>query len=143
MNSETIHLLNRLLAIHMRSFVQYLRYAKPYVPPGREEVLETVEAVAEDQEVMSDRISRMVIDAGSLPRTGEFPMEFTDLHDLSVDFLLQAAVRYQEYDVQTIQEIVTRLAAEPASRAIAEEALGMAKGHLDSLRELTRAPAAV
>ena len=142
MNIETIHVLNRLLAIHERSFVQYLEYARPYVPPGREDLLEALEAMDRDQDVLAGRISHMIIDAGALPRSGEFPMEFTDMHDLAVDFLLQAAVRYQEYDVAAIQEIVDRLQAEPAARAMAEEALGMAKGHLDTLRELVQPTAA-
>ncbi len=62
------------------------------------------------------------------------------LHDLSLDFLIAAAVRYQEYDLTAIQEIVDGLAPAPAARALAEEALGMSKGHLDSLRELGHAP---
>ncbi len=109
--------------------------------PGGAEVLETVAAIADDQDVLADRISRMIVDADALPRTGEFPMEFTDLHDLDLDFLLQVGVRYQEQDAAAIQEIVEQLHECPAARAIAEEALGMAKGHLDSLRELAAAPA--
>jgi len=142
MNIETIGLLNRLLAIHERSFIQYLEYARPYVPAGREEVLEALEAMASDQDVMAGRISHMIIDAGALPRSGEFPMEFTDMHDLGVDYLVQAAVRYEEFDVERIQEIVDRLSTEPAAKAVAEEALGMAKGRLDTLRELASPPKA-
>jgi hypothetical protein len=142
MTSETIHLLNRLLAIHERSFVQYLGYARPYVPPGREELVDALAAMDHDQDVMAGRISHMIIDGGALPRSGEFPMEFTDMHDLSVDFLLRAAVRYQEYDVEAIADIVGRLSTEPAAKAVAEEALGMAKGHLDTLRELAASKAA-
>jgi hypothetical protein len=50
--------------------------------------------------------------------------------------LISAAVKYQEFDLTAIQRIVDGLATAPAARAIAEEALGMSKGHLDSLREL-------
>ncbi len=32
---DTIHVLNRVLEILERSFPQYLRYARPYIPPGR------------------------------------------------------------------------------------------------------------
>jgi hypothetical protein len=135
MNVETLGLLNRLLAIHERSFVQYLAYATPFVPAGKEELLDALAVIDNDQDVIARRISSMIVDGGGLPRSSGFPMEFTDLHDLDVDFLLQAAVRYQEYDIQAIGEIVSRLQQEPAARAIAEEALGMAKGHLDALRE--------
>jgi hypothetical protein len=140
MTVDAIRLLNRLLAIHCRSFVQYLRWSKPYVPQGHEDELDTLTAIAADQDALAERISRLVIDAGALPRSGEFPMEFTDLHDLDLDFLIAAAVRYQEDDLASVQQIVDALASAPAGRAIAEEALGMSKGHLDSLRELIHVP---
>jgi hypothetical protein len=142
MKPDAIHLLNRLLAIMCRSFPQYLRYARPHVPAGRGDVLEALEAVALDEDVLAERISRAIIDAGALPRTGEFPMEFTDLHDLDVDYLVKIAVRYQEQDAAAIQEVVEGLQTAPAAKALAEEALGLAKGHLDSLYELTQQPAA-
>ncbi|HYO25531.1 MAG TPA: hypothetical protein VEQ85_11355 [Lacipirellulaceae bacterium] len=137
---QAANLLNRLLAIHCRSFIQYLRWSRPYVSPGHEEELETLTAIASDQDALAERISRSIIDAGALPRSGEFPMEFTDLHDLDLDFLIVAAKRYQEYDVAAVQQIVDALQEWPAARALAEEALGMSKGHLDSLRELVRVP---
>jgi len=142
MKADTIYWLNRLLAIHCKSFPQYLRWSRPHVPPGRGEELAALEAVAMDQDVMGDRISRMIVDGDALPRTGEFPMEFTDLHDLDIDYLLRLTVRYQQQDVKAIQELVDRLQTAPAARSIAEESLGMAKGHLDTLRELTKPAAA-
>ena len=142
MKADTIYWLNRLLAIHCKSFPQYMRWSRPHVPAGRGEELESVEAIALDQDAMGDRISRMIIDGHALPRSGEFPMEFTDLHDLDVDYCLRLAAKYQEQDVATIQGLVERLQTAPSAKAIAEEALGMAKGHLDTLRELSHANAA-
>ncbi|MEQ8210722.1 MAG: hypothetical protein RH917_12905 [Lacipirellulaceae bacterium] len=141
MSPETVQALNRLLAILCRSFPQYLQYSRPHVPKGRDDVLESIEAMVTDQNTISDRINRLLSDSGSRRRTGDFPMEFTDLHDLSIDFLLKYAANYQEQDIAKIDEIVQQLRTAPAAKAIAEEALGMAKGHLDSLRDLTLAPA--
>jgi hypothetical protein len=137
---DVIRHLNRLLAIHCRSFIQYLRWARPHVPPGHEDEIDALTAIADDQDGMAERITRLILDSGALPRSGEFPMEFTDLHDLDIDFLISAAVKYQEFDLTAIQRIVDGLATAPAARAIAEEALGMSKGHLDSLRELVHVP---
>jgi hypothetical protein len=142
MKADTIYWLNRLLAIHCKSFPQYMRWSRPHVPAGRGEELEAVEAIALDQDAMGDRISRMIVDGHALPRSGEFPMEFTDLHDLDVDYCLRLAAKYQEQDVAAIQALVERLQTAPSAKAIAEEALGMAKGHLDTLRELSHAGAA-
>ena len=127
---------NRLLAIHCRSFPQYLTYARPYAPRACREKLECVEQIAEDQRQMSDRIVAALREAEVTPNTGNFPMEFTDTHDLSIDFLLKEAVRYQRQDIASIEECVDRLSGAPQAFALAEEALGMAKGHLDTLEEL-------
>ncbi|RIK87290.1 MAG: hypothetical protein DCC67_02065 [Planctomycetota bacterium] len=138
MKADAIHWLNRLLAIHCKSFPQYLQWSRPHVPAGRGEELEAIRAIAADQDALADRISRMIIDADALPRSGEFPMEFTDMHDLDIDYLIRAAVGYQQQDVKVIERLVERLETAPAARAIAEEALGMAKGHLETLRELAK-----
>jgi len=138
---STIAALNRLLAIVGRSFPQYLQYSRPYIPPGCENVVETIASIAADQNVLADRISQMLVDAEAPIRSGEFPMEFTDMHDLGIDFLVNMGIAYQEQDIGAIGQLVEQLPGAPAAKALAEEALGMAKGHLESLRELT--PAAV
>lgn len=142
MNRATLYsLLTQLLGIVAKSFPQYLRYSRPYVPPGRENVMETLEGIANDQDVLADRISQMITDVGAPLRTGEFPMEYTDTHDLGIDYQISAAVEYQQQDIDSIRQIVDGLGDFPAAKALAEETLGMAKGHLESLEELTVQPA--
>lgn len=132
----TAPLLSRLLAIVRRSFPQYVKYSRPYVPPGREELMETIDSIVVDQDVLAQRIGNMLIDMQAPLRSGEFPMEYTDMHDLSIDYLIASAVDYQQQDITAIQQIAEQLQMAPAAKALAEEALGMAKGHLDSLQEL-------
>ena len=132
----TNDLLNQLLGIVGRSFPQYLQYARPYVPPGRSDLMEMIGAVVGDQNGMVERLSQMLSDAQTPPRFGEFPMEYTDLHDLDINYLMKIAVKYQEQDIESIAAIAEQLRLAPAAQSLAEEALGMAKGHLDSLREV-------
>ena len=134
--TSAIPVLQRLMALLRRSFPQYLLYSRPYVPSGKTTMMETVESIAADQEVLAERIGRMLEDANTPPRSGEFPMEFTDLHDLDIDFLIPYAISYQQQDIATIGELVQQLQMAPAAKSLAEESLGMAKGHLDSLQEL-------
>jgi hypothetical protein len=137
---DTIETLNRVLVLLQRSFPQYLRYARPYIPPGREEVMQTIDEIVTCQDSLAARIEQFVDESGGLPDSGKFPIEFTDTHDLSIDFLIREAIGYQTQDVANLQECVERLRLSPAAQSLASEALGMAKGHLESLRELPVKP---
>jgi hypothetical protein len=64
-------------------------------------------------------------------------MEFTDTHDLSIEFSIHEAMDYQKQDIADLEQCVERLRQAPAAQTLAAEALGMAKGHLASLVELT------
>lgn len=132
----TNQLLNRLLAIVGRSFPQYLTFSRPYIPAGRANLMETIESIVADQDVMTERLSQMLKDSNSPARQGDFPMEYTDLHDLDIDFLMRAAANYQRQDIESIAEVVDELRLAPAAQSLAEEVSGMTKGHLDSLLEL-------
>ena len=129
-------LLNRLLAIVSRSFPQYLQFSRPYVPDGREEVTETLQSIVADQNGIAERIGQMILDNHALPRSGEFPIEYTDTHDLDIEFLVNMIITYQRQDVDAIADLVEQLQLSPAAKALTEEVLGMAKGHLESLREM-------
>ncbi len=134
--SNLAPILNKLLAVIGRSFPQYVRYARPYVPPGREMVLETICAICRDQDGLAERIGLMLAEKEFAVRPGGFSMEYTDTHDLGIDYLLSAAVKYQRQDIRVISQLVEQLQLFPAGKALAEEALGMAKGHLETLQEL-------
>jgi bacterioferritin (cytochrome b1) len=134
--SDTIYILNRVLAVLCKSFPQYIMYSRPYIPRSRQQVLDTFQDIASDQTMLAERISQLVFDLGGLAQMGAFPMEFTDTHDLSVDHLHREAVRYQREDIAHLQECRDELATAATARALVEEAVGMAKGHLQSLEEL-------
>lgn len=139
---DTIAVLNRVLVILQRSFPQYLRYARPYIPPGREKVMETIHEIAAGQDALAERIAEQIIRSGGLPESGQFPTEFTDTHDLEIDYLIEEAIGYQKQDITDLSECVEALRLAPAAQSLAAEALGMAKGHLESLEELPVDPTA-
>jgi hypothetical protein len=123
--------LNRLLQIHYRSLPMYLASAKPWVPRGHEKAAETLDLVVADQKRMIEKITEALLDLGADIKLGEFPMLYTDMHDLSVDYLLTELVESQRQDVAAIEGCVADSAGDP----LAQEALGAAKGHLESLEE--------
>lgn len=135
-DGHTIDVLNRLLVIHQWSFPMYLQSARPFTGGVESPAIDTLSYIAADQRAMAGRIIAMLLEAGAQPEHGEFPMEFTDLNDLGIDYLVGRAAVYQRQDIASIERCVTELEPVSSARALAEESLGMAKGHLESLEEL-------
>lgn len=139
---QTIDVLNRVLAKLEHSFTQYLRYARPYIPPGREALGEALEEIAAGHDLLAERVSQTISEAGGLPDNGQFPIEYTDTHDLGIDFLIQEAIDGQKQDIAELHQCVDELRLAPSSQALASEALGMAKGNLEKLEALRATPGA-
>ena len=133
---RTADILNRLVVIHYRSLPMYLADASPWTHRGDEDACEVLAQIASDQATVVDRLGQMILDEGDSVELGEFPMDFTGQHDLSLDYLLNSLVTYQQTDIVSIEECVQQLDHDPMARAIAQETLGEAKGHLELLQEL-------
>jgi hypothetical protein len=140
--SDTINVLNRVLEILERSFPQYMLYARPYVPPGRENIMQTIEQIVAGQDSLAGRVSQHVFESSGLPDHGDFPIEFTDTHDLGIDFLLQEAIDCTRQSIGDLEQSVEALRLAPAAQSLASEALGMTKGHLELLQKLQTSGAA-
>jgi len=129
-------ILNRLLSILHRSFAAYLASAAPWTRSGDQPAVEALLHLVEDQERLTARIADMVLDFGERIELGEFPMEFTGKNFLSLDFVLRELIRYQHRDIDAMERAAQQLADMPAARMLTEEAIGMAKAHLETLDDL-------
>lgn len=138
-DSRNIDALNLLLARQYRSLAMYLTDACPWVG-GDEQAEATLVNIVTDQNRMVRRIADLILDRRGAVDPGEFPMEFTDTHMLSLDFLLTELIHYQKQDVASIEDCVRRLARDPEGRALAEEALGSERAHLEALERLAKQP---
>jgi hypothetical protein len=139
-STDTIYVLNRVLAILERSLPQYLRYSRPYVPQGREIVMQTVDQIVAGQNALAERVSQRVFESGGQPDHGEFPIEFADMHDLEIDYLLQEAIDGLKQDIADLDGCVAALRLAPAAQSLAAEAAGMTKGHLERLQSIAKSP---
>ena|SRR5687768_7621541 len=133
---STIEVLNRLLVLHERSLPMYLSYAAPDRMRAQPEATAVLGQIVEDQKRTIDRLATIVLDSGGMIDSGEFPMAFTGLHDLSLEYLLKLMVERQKKLVAACENLANLLAAAPYAQAAAREALGEAKGHLQNLDEL-------
>lgn len=133
--------LNRIIAIHGGSLPVYLSDAAPWFG-NNSTAQESLRSIASQQKSTIDRLGRMVLELGGEVQHGSFPMDFTGFHDLSLDFLLQEMIRRQRSEIAEIESIADSL-PESAAKSAAEEALGAAHGHLETLRELTATPSTI
>lgn len=127
--------LNRLASLLDSSLLAFMDYAKPWQGSGDKSVIESIQRMAADQQLMVDRIAEELDYEGHPYDGGEFPIEFTALFDLSLSYLLSQLVERQTEDVASIGRCIERLDEAPLAKALAEEALGLAEGHLENLRE--------
>jgi hypothetical protein len=132
----TYQALNRLLTIIHRSLPMYLTYACPWTHRGDEVAVETLGRIVDDQKQMSTRIADYIQEHYGPPELGGYPLDFPDTHDLSLDYLVRKLVRCQKNDVAALERSVAALQNEPQALVLAEEALGSARGHLETLEEL-------
>jgi hypothetical protein len=141
-STDTIDVLNRVLSILERSFPQYMGYARPHVPPGRENVMQTIQDIVAGQNALAERVTQMIFESGGRHDRGDFPIDFTDAHDLDIDFLVAEAIDCLRGDVIELQRCVDALRLSPAAQSLASESLGMTRGHLELLEALPIDPGA-
>ncbi|MFT5526425.1 MAG: hypothetical protein ACI9HK_004401 [Pirellulaceae bacterium] len=136
MTSETLTVLGRLSARLNRSLAVYLSDAVPYFAGRNSEVAETLQFIVKNQREMVERINDLIMENGGAIEHGHFPIHFSGLHDLGIDYLIDCLVSHQKAAVSDIEKMRDQLSLAPHARALAEECLGEAKGHLDSLLEV-------
>src|SRR5688572_16303229 len=121
MNSDaSIDVLNRLLAILNRSLPMYLNDATPWTHPGDEQAAQTLQRIVEDQRRDLNRLAEFIIERSGRIDPGQWPMEYTDLNFLSLDYLLHELVRHQQQDIAQIERCVSFLSQDRAARELAE-----------------------
>jgi hypothetical protein len=134
-NVNVYRALNRLLTILERSLPFYLSYTSPWTRERDEKATVALARIVEQQQELTARVAELVLEMGPM-NLGEYPIEFYDLHDLSLEFLLGKLVEYQRKDIAALEKVVLKLQPDRRAAALAEEALGMARGHLETLEEL-------
>lgn len=139
---NTIDVLNQLLAVECSSLARYLAGTSPWHRSGEERAAVVLEQIVADQEYMAGRIAELIFSRGGLPESCVFPMEYTDLHMLSFDYLVREMIRGTQRDIRAIEACRRRLAHDREAVALAEEVLGSERGHLESLEELVAPPVA-
>ena len=131
-------ILNHVLATLNRSFAMYLSYAMPYFSQHDDAARAEFENLVADQKNYVKKLGEMVVNYHRRADMGDFPMAYTDCHDLSLDYLIRQMTKLHQDDLRVIEKAERELAAarDPAALALVQEILGNARGHLENLKQL-------
>jgi hypothetical protein len=135
---DPIDVLGRLFRILNRSLPMYLAGADPWRHPGDEPAAKALADIVADQRLYAGRIAEAILRERGRIDQGDYPMEFTELNMLSFDYLVTEMTRRQKLDIASIERRVADLAGNLQHQVLAEEVLGNARGHLESLQELVK-----
>lgn len=133
---DAIPVLNRLLALEYRSLPMYLMDARPWTHTGDERATQTLRDIVTDQKNSVQRLSDMVLARGGMVRMGEFPMEYTALHDLALDYLIGQVIFFQRTAIARIEHLAEQLGDDRPARDLAMEVLGSERAHLEAIEAL-------
>ncbi|MBL9092928.1 MAG: hypothetical protein JNL96_17035 [Planctomycetaceae bacterium] len=134
----TVAKLNELLAIHYRSFPMYLSDAGVWRDDSTfdDELARAVRTLVADYRVTCGKLATAILDRNGSIDPSWYPMEFTDTNFLSLEYLLGEIIERHRADLASMQRIVVALGAEPDAKTLAQEAVGAAKAHLETLEGL-------
>ena len=133
---STTEILNRLLVLHERSLPMYLSFAPPADLARNSKARAVLDQIVADQKRTIDRLATIILESNGVIEHGEFPMSFTSLHDLSLEYLLKLLIERQGKTIAACERLADALNMAPYAQAAAREAVGEAKGHVENLQEL-------
>ena len=137
--------LNRVLIRIYRSLLQYVGECWPWTPAtaGTAEQ-NAINALVNSQQASVARLAEFLANREWPVTFGVYPAEFTDLHYVSLEFLLSRLVTDQNAIVTALEQVQQAVRDDPHAAALLHDVTAAEKGHLYQLRELAkRAPAAV
>jgi hypothetical protein len=134
--------LNEVLVILSRSLPMYLSDAAPWAAFGEEHSQQVLAQIVADKTEAVRRLTSLLDDRRQTVDRGEFPMDYTGLHDVSLDYLMDQLVGDQRREVEAIESRLGRLSNDPLGRALVNDIAAAARRHLKSLESLAQEPAA-
>jgi hypothetical protein len=129
--------LNQVLVVMGRSLLQYSAAAWPWTASRETASRAAVEALIAEQSGRVRQLADLLDRRGWTIDFGVFP-DFTDLHYLSLDFVLPHLVENQRSVVKEIETALPRCVGDPEGTALLLEILSGERSTLARLEELSR-----
>jgi len=100
--------LNQLVIDLGRSLLQYVSEAWPWISAGEAETRSELDKLIDRQSNAVGRITALLAERGWPIEFGSYPTEYTDLHYVSLEFLLGQLVQNADELVDEIEDVIER-----------------------------------
>lgn len=130
--------LDGLLRLLCRGLPVYLLEVKPWTQPGDESLFKALTHLLDDRRLFAGRVAQEILARGGYPDPGPFPLKFTGLNDVSLDYLARELLDSLRADMEILQNYSHRLKELPRLHALSEEILGNTKGHAEILEKVIK-----
>lgn len=136
MDTGSVKLLQRLIAMGSTSLLQYVCESVPYSTDAAHADFDRVQTAAAEERDAIARLTRFLQKRHErLTKTGSYPSHFTTINFVSLNYLLPKLVAEHQREVAEIGAAISDGGDEEA-QALAEGYLEMKRQHLGTLREL-------
>ena len=136
-DATTIRLLHRAAAILRDSLPRYLMLCPPANLRGEGAARAALRSAADDNELHLSVIGKLLEDHGGNVSPSTFPLAYTSLNDLGMDYLVERLAVGAEHDYVALDTIARQLPYGTLEQARVEEAAGAVQAHADSWRLVT------
>ena len=142
MNTNSVAVLHRLVAMGSTSLLQYVNEAVPWSADAGQAEFTKVQALAGEERDHVAQLSRFLQKRHfGVPKIPTYPSQFTTINFVSIEYLVPKLRADNEQEIATIQGWLQQV-GEDEGRANLESYLAMKQRHLQVLQELAAVKAA-
>jgi hypothetical protein len=137
-HSRSRRVLQRLMAIEEYSLANYVLQSSVWTRPEDNPLLRAIHRIARKQQAQAARVGRLLARRYGFVESGQFPLHFTALNDLSLDYVAQKLIEHQRSMIDEIESCDHQLQDDPEARHLTEEILASEQRRLIRLARLIR-----
>ena len=132
-------LLQEIFRRHSRSLLQYVHESYPWTNPERQALLDQLLGLIEEERQGTAALAQFLTrNHLSRPFPGPYPMDFTNVNYVALDYLLPLLRQEQQRAIAWLQEQMVHL-KHPEARALVQENLRTKERHLKILEGILSA----
>jgi hypothetical protein len=130
--------LNQILHLLCRGLPAYVVEINAWTRPAAAALREALARLMEDRRLYAQRTAQAILDRGGYPDPGSFPLEYTSLNDVSIEYLTDELIASLQMDIEILEALSSQLDDAPELKALAEEIIGNTKAHAEIIEETSR-----